>query len=54
MKDESVRPGDLPMSKQWALHRLCSAFPAGHRHCKHGHTEDCPDPGNCDLLPEAE
>jgi hypothetical protein len=30
----------------------CSALLPGHRHCRHGHTEDCPDPGECELLPE--
>lgn len=31
--------------------RPCSDLLPGHRHCEHGHTEDCPDPDNCDLLP---
>lgn len=29
----------------------CSAMLPGHQHCEHGHTEDCPDPGECELLP---
>lgn len=40
------RPGD-----HIELGRACSALSPGHRHCVHGHTEDCPDPENCDLLP---
>lgn len=31
--------------------RPCSDLLPGHRHCLHGHTEDCPDPGECALLP---
>lgn len=30
----------------------CSDLLPGHRHCRHGHTKDCPDPGECELLPE--
>lgn len=41
----------LTERQQQALCRPCSALRPGHRHCQHGHTEDCPDPGECDLLP---
>lgn len=30
--------------------RPCEALLPGHQHCQHGHTEDCPDPGECELL----
>lgn len=30
----------------------CAQLLPGHRHCEHGHTNDCPDPGECELLPE--
>jgi hypothetical protein len=30
--------------------RPCGALLPGHRHCVHGHTEDCPNPDECDLL----
>lgn len=29
----------------------CGSLPPGHRHCRHGHLIDCPDPGGCELLP---
>jgi hypothetical protein len=29
----------------------CRALPAAHRHCVHGHIEDCPHPMTCRLLP---
>lgn len=28
----------------------CEYLRPGHRHCKHGHTADCPDPGECELI----
>lgn len=31
--------------------RPCSALLPGHRHCEHGHTEDCLNPGECPLIP---
>ncbi len=40
---------DWPPERQGLLRRPCSALPPGHRHCRHGHTEDCPDPGECPL-----
>ena len=30
--------------------RLCADLLPGHQHCRHGHTEDCPDPGECPLI----
>lgn len=36
--------------REGLFHRPCSALPAGHRHCAHGHTEDCPNPSECELL----
>lgn len=34
------------------MQRPCRDLPAGHRHCKHGHSDDCPDVDNCELLPK--
>jgi hypothetical protein len=30
--------------------RPCWALLPDHKHCKHGHTEDCPDSDNCELV----
>lgn len=27
----------------------CAGRLPGHAHCAHGHTEDCPDPGECQV-----
>lgn len=32
------------------LYQLCSDLLPGHRHCRHGHVKDCPDPGECELI----
>jgi hypothetical protein len=34
--------------------RACDQMRMPHRHCKHGHAEDCPNPGYCSLLPKDE
>lgn len=30
----------------------CAQLLPGHRHCEHGHVNDCPDPTECEPLPE--
>jgi hypothetical protein len=37
----------------WRLRSDCEYLPGGvspHAHCVHGHTRDCPDPGECDVV----
>lgn len=47
----SPAPEETPMPIDDGLfHRPCSALEPGHRHCRHGHTEDCPNPGECELI----
>lgn len=48
MEQEKVWP-PLPLERQLLLRRLCSDLRDGHRHCRHGHVEDCPTPGDCQL-----
>lgn len=35
------------MSTNTGYGARCEAFLPGHSHCKHGHVEDCPNPGEC-------
>lgn len=33
------------------MKRSCDMLLPGHKHCTHGHVEDCPNPGECSVLP---
>jgi len=48
---EAYNSAPTATPKGVATRRSCADLLPGHRHCLHGHTEDCPDPSECDLLP---
>lgn len=46
---EHAPPSASRALRRWASD--CAGRHDNHRHCPHGHVQDCPDPSECDLLP---